>query len=96
MNTQPGSSRDSGYQHALSILAAKGVFKENPLNRDGHPFAVFDGSEVDITGSQLTQREVSEEDRMRLFGHLLAVAIEREFRPVELLAIGMATTLQKS
>jgi hypothetical protein len=96
MNTQTGSSRDSGYQHALSILAAKGVFKENPLNRDGHTSAVFDGSEVDITGSQLTQREVSEEDRMRLFGHLLAVAIERGLRPVELLAIGMATTLQKS
>ena len=54
MKTQTGSSsRDSGYQHALSILAAKGVFKENPLNRDGHTSAVFDASDVDITGSQL-------------------------------------------
>ena len=82
MKTQTGSSRDSGYQHALSILAAKGVFKENPLNRDGHTSAVFNASDVDITGSQLTHRAVSEEDRMQLFGHLLAVAIERGIVPL--------------
>jgi len=64
------------------------------LNRDGHTSAVFDASDVDITGSQLTQRGVSEDDRMQLFGHLLAAAIKRGLRPVELLAIGMATSLQ--
>ena len=77
-----------------AVAAAKGAFKQNIEHRDGHISAEFDASGVDITGSSLAQRKVSEEDRMGLFGHLLIVAIERGLRPAELLAIGMAIALQ--
>jgi hypothetical protein len=94
MSEETRSSSGSAYERALSVLAAKGVFKQNIEHRDGHISAEFDASGVDITGSSLAQRKVSEEDRMALFGHLLIVAIERGLRPAELLAIGMAIALQ--
>ena len=88
---QPGAVTD--YPQALAALAAAGVFKENPFFRDGHTEAEFAASGVDITGSTLTQREVSEDDRLQMFGLLLTAAAARGLKPAELLAIGMATVL---
>ena len=84
------------YENALAALAAAGVFKANDLFRDGHTAVSFAEAEIDATGSRLSQRAVSEKDSMRLLGHLLAAAAERGLRPAELLAIGMATALQKA
>ena len=84
----------NGYQAALSQLIDAGVFNTENRFRDGHTAAIFDGAAVDITGSTLTQREVSEKDRMQLFGHLLAVAAERGLKPAELLVIGLAHALR--
>jgi hypothetical protein len=90
--TQP--SNVINYEAAISILSEVGVFTTDDRHRDGHTSASFVGSSIDITGSSLTQREVSEKDWMQFFGHLLAVAADRGLRPAELLAIGMATVLR--
>jgi hypothetical protein len=82
------------YENAVSILGKVGVFTTDDRFRDGHTSASFAGSSIDITGSPLMQREVSEKDWTRLFAHLLAAAADRGLRPAELLAIGMATVLQ--
>ena len=94
MTKAPQSGHAMSYDTALSILGNAGVFTANDQFRDGHTVASFAGSSIDVTGSPLVQREVSDQDWMRLFGHLLAAAADRGLRPGELLAIGMATVLQ--
>lgn len=90
------SSEPMSYENALTVLADAGVLKARDTFRDGHTEVTFAEVAIDATGSRLTQRPVSEKDWMRLLGHLMAAAAERGLEPAELLAIGMATALQKA
>jgi hypothetical protein len=84
------------YTNALNVLADAGVLKASGSFRDAHTEVTFAEAAIDATGSHLTKRPVSEQDWMRLLGHLMAAAAERGLQPAELLAIGMATALQKA
>jgi hypothetical protein len=94
MNETTLSRSPPEFGPALQVLADAGVLTLDNRFRDGHTEVSFGAESLDVTGSSVTRRPPSEQDRMRLLGHLLTAAAVRGLQPAELLAIGMAAVLQ--
>ncbi|MET0252010.1 MAG: hypothetical protein ABW203_07515 [Novosphingobium sp.] len=90
------SSHGAQFEAALDTLADRGVLKLEGRFRDGHVEAIFPADGVDISGSRLTHRELTEQHRLRLLGWLIIAAADNGIHPADALAIGMAELLGKA